>query len=78
MGWLYGGVNGDLLQYASAYPGLLHPELLPLWQATADPYLSRRHSSSSGSVFVGSLGPGSHEVCLSPPSVPGRSGRYAV
>ena len=58
--------------------GMLHPELLPLWQATADPYLYRRHSSSFGSVFVGFLGPGSHKVCLSPPSVSDRSGRYAV
>ena len=28
------------------YPGLLYPEPLPLWQATADPYLCRRHSST--------------------------------
>ena len=27
------------------YPGLLHPEPLPLQQATADPYLQRRHST---------------------------------
>ena len=27
------------------YPSLLHPELLSLWQATADPYLCRRHSN---------------------------------
>ena len=29
--------------------GLLHPESLPLWQATADPYLCRRlkHRSDS-------------------------------
>ena len=26
------------------YPSLLHPESLPQWQATADPYLHRRHS----------------------------------
>ena len=25
------------------YPGLLHPEPLPLQQAAADPYLRRRH-----------------------------------
>ena len=28
------------------YPGLLHPEPLTLWQATADPYLLRRHSDT--------------------------------
>ena len=28
------------------YPGLLHPEPLPLQQATADPYLCRRHSDT--------------------------------
>ena len=28
------------------YPGLLHPETLPLWQATADAYLHRRHSDT--------------------------------
>ena len=28
------------------YPGLLHPEPLPLWQATADSYLHRRHSNT--------------------------------
>ena len=27
-------------------PGLLYSELLPLWQATADPYLHRRHSNT--------------------------------
>ena len=28
------------------YPGLLHPEPLPLWQATADLYLHRRYSNT--------------------------------
>ena len=28
------------------YPGLLHPEPLPLWQATADLHLCRRHSDT--------------------------------
>ena len=28
------------------HPGLLHPEPLPLRQATADPYLRRRHSNT--------------------------------
>ena len=59
-------------------PGLLHTEPLPLWQATADLYLRRRHSTlkgRSGSVSVRSLGPGAHKICLSPPSV---SGGYGV
>ena len=43
----YGGVSGwppprGLMQY----PGLLHPEPLPLWQAIADSYLRRRHSDT--------------------------------
>ena len=29
-----------------SYPGLLHPEHLPLRQATADPYLFRRHANT--------------------------------
>ena len=35
------------------YPGLLHLELL--WQATADPYLCRRHSDTvlAQSLWVG-------------------------
>ena len=28
------------------YPDLLYSEPLCLWQATADPYLSRRHSNT--------------------------------
>ena len=28
------------------HPSLLHPEPLPLWQATADPDLCRRHSDT--------------------------------
>ena len=37
------------------YPGLLHPEPLPLQQATADPYLHRRYSDRvlAQSVWVG-------------------------
>ena len=35
------------------YPGLLDPEPLSQLQATADPYLLRRHSNSSGSVSQG-------------------------
>ena len=43
---LYSEVNGDLLQEGYPYPGLLHPEPLPLQQATADPYLRRRRSNT--------------------------------
>ena len=28
------------------YPDMQHPEPLPLWQATANPYLHRRHSNT--------------------------------
>ena len=56
------------------YPVLLHSEPLPLWQATADSYLHRRHSNKgrSGSVSVES--PGTHRFCLSPLSVSGGHG----
>ena len=37
------------------YPGLLHPEPLPLWQSTADPYLLRRHSNRVRSQSLWSL-----------------------
>ena len=41
------------------YPGLLHPEPLPLQQSAADPYLQRRHSNTVLSQSLwGSLGPG--------------------
>ena len=45
--WLYSGVNGHLLQ-----EGLCHTQVsctqspLPLWQATAYPYLHGRHSNT--------------------------------
>ena len=48
--WLYGGVNGDFLQEGLCHrlcdPGLLHPKPLPLWQATADQRLHKRHSKA--------------------------------
>ena len=49
------------------YPGLLLTEPLALWQATADPYLCRRHSntqSRSDLVSVGS--PGAHKGLFVP------------
>ena len=48
------------------YPGLLHPEPLPLQQSTLDLYLCRKHSNSSVSVSVVFLGPSVHQLCLSP------------
>ena len=51
------------------YPGLLHPEPLPLRQATANPYHHRRHSNIQrqdwfSSVSVGSSGV--HKVLFEP------------
>ena len=73
---LYGGVNGDPSKKAYAIPrstacrapapAAVHCWPIPL-QETLKP--------SSGSVSVGSLGPGAHKVCLSPLRV---SGGYGV
>ena len=71
--WLYGGANGDLLQESLCHmlcdPGLLHPEPLPLLR----PLLTRTSTGDtqtlkgrSGSVSVGSLGPGAHKVLFEP------------
>ena len=38
------------------HPGLLHPEPLPLKQATADPYLFRRHSNPQRQVWLSVCG----------------------
>ena len=38
------------------HPGLLHPEPLPLGQATADPFLCRRHSNSQREVWLSLFG----------------------
>jgi len=38
------------------YPGLLHPEPLPPWQAIVDPYLSRRHSDTQKHVWISLCG----------------------
>ena len=38
------------------YPGLLHPEPLSLLQATADPYLHRRHSNTFWLSLCGVFG----------------------
>ena len=67
------GVNGDLLQEGLCHmlcvSGLLQPEALSLWQATADLYLCRRHSTLKGrfgSISVGSLDPDAHKVFFEP------------
>ena len=55
--WLYGGVNGGLLQgWLMQYPGLLHPEHLPLWQATAYLYRCRRHLNTQRQVWLSPCG----------------------
>ena len=46
--------------------GLLHPESLPLQQATADLHFHRRLKHRSISVSVGSLCPGSYNVLFKP------------
>ena len=38
--------------YLMPYTGLMHPEPLPLWQSTVDPYLHRRHSNTVLSQFL--------------------------
>ena len=73
--WLDGGVNGDLLQ-----EGLCHTQVCRTQSPCpcSSPLLTRTSSGGShspGSVSVGSLGPGAHKFCDSPPSV---SGGYGV
>ena len=73
--WLYGGVNGNLLQ-----EGLCHTQVCFIQSPCpcSSPLLTRTSAGdthSSVSVSLGSLGPGAHKVCLSPLSV---SGRYGV
>ncbi|XP_061271536.1 glioma pathogenesis-related protein 1 isoform X2 [Bos javanicus] len=64
------GTNGDLLREDSCHtphlPGLLLPEPLSLWQATADLCLLRKHSKAG--LLLVSLGPGMHKVLLVPPT----------
>ena len=67
---IYGGVNGDLLP-----EGLCHTQIYcTRAPAPAAVYcwpipLQETPKHSSGSVSVGSLGPGADKVCLSPPSI---------
>ena len=74
--WLYGGVNGDLLQEGLSHtqvccPRAPAPAAVHCWPIP--PHETLKHGS--GSISVGSLGPGAHKVCLSPLSV---SGGYGV
>ena len=67
--WLYGGVNGDLLQ-----EGLCYTQVYCTHSPCpcGSPPMTRTSAGdvhSSVSVSVGSLGPGVHKVCLSPWSV---------
>ena len=74
--WLCGRINGDLLR-----KGLCHTQVCGTQSScpcgrpllTGPPQKTLKHSS--GLVCLGSLGPGMHKVCLSPPSV---SGGYRV
>ena len=85
----YGGRsedNGNLLQKAPCMHMLSAPALQQAttpspWQG-CDPWMVRVPSvyinmgkHSSVSVSVGSLGPGAHKICFSPPSI---SGRYGI
>ena len=76
---LCGGVNGDLLQ-----KGLCHSQVCCIQSPCpcSRPLLTRTSigdtqtlKGRSGSVPVGSLGPGAYKACLRPPSV---SDRYGV
>ena len=72
---LYDGVIGDLLQ-----EGLCHTQFCctqspcPSSSPLQPLPLQETVKHSSGSVSVESLGPGADKVCLSPPSISGRSG----
>ena len=54
--WLYAGTNRDLIQedlcHTLSVPGLLQPEFLSPWQATADPCLRRRQSNTQRQVWL--------------------------
>ena len=53
---LYGGVNRDFLRQGLCHmlcdSGLMHPEPLPLKQATADLYLCKRHSNTQRQIWL--------------------------
>ena len=67
---LYGGIKGNFLQEGlchsrSTAPRAPAPAAVCCWPIT----LQETYKHSSGSVSVGSLGPGTHRVCLSTPSI---------
>ena len=69
--WLCGGANDNLqegLCHTLHDPGLLQPEPLFVWQATADLCPRRRHNTQRQvwSVSVGPLCPGAHKVLFEP------------
>ena len=70
---LCGGVNGDLLQ-----EGLCHTRVCTQSPCPCGRVLLTSTSTgdkhSPGLVPVGSLGPGAHKLCLSPPSISGGYG----
>ena len=80
--WLYCGANGDLLQEEFCptldLPALLQPELLSLWQASADLCFHRRHSNTQRKVCLsllwGLYALMSTRICVSPLSICGRYG----
>ena len=57
---LYGVATGDLFQEGLCHmlcdPGLLQPELLSPWQATADQCLHKRHSDTQRQVWLSLFG----------------------
>ena len=71
--WLYGGVNGDLLQEGLCHTHTQSPCPCSSPLLTCTPQETPKHSSVL--VSEGSLVHGAHKVCLSPLSV---SGRYGV
>ena len=72
---LYGGVNGDLLQEGLCYTQVCCTQSPCTCGSPPLTHISTGDAHSSVSVSVGSLGPGQHKVCLSPPGI---SGGYGV
>ena len=69
--WLYGGVNGDLLQEGLCHTQVCCTQTPAPVQATLSHTPQETPKHSPGSVSVGSLGPGVHKVCLSPLRISG-------
>ena len=76
---LYGVANGNFPQEGLCHmlhdPGLLQPESLSLWQATADQCLHKRHSKAGLTQALWGLWVlVCTRFCLSPPSISARLG----